>query len=135
MLLSGYAHYTNFPCSGLLDVVGGVAVGSVVVEVELPGVSAVGVGVTWHVQTGLLEAGLRSCAGSGSDTDFQKSLCKTLPLGNKGNSTSLESPNCSITANSGLCTSQVFAKSMQNVKRRVVNHGILTNRERFFFRK
>jgi len=46
------------------------------------------------------------------------------PLGNEGNLAPMESPNSSISVNSGLGTSQVFAKSMQNVKSKVVNQGI-----------
>ncbi len=71
------------------------------------------------------EAGLGSRAASGSDTDFQTRSCITRPLGNEGNFAPMESPNSSISVNSGLGTSQVFAKSMQNVKSKVVNQGIL----------
>ncbi len=125
MSLSGYAQHTNLPRSVSLDA--GVGAGSVAAEeAELPGVSTAAVGVPRHVHVGLLasEAGLGSRAASGSDTDFQPRSCITRPLGNEGNLAPMESPNSSISVNSGLGTSQVFTKSMQNVKSKVVNHGI-----------
>ncbi len=123
MSLSGYAQHTSLPRSVSLDAGGGVGPGSVAAEdAELPGVSTAAVGVPRRVHVGLLasEAGLGSRAASGSDTDFQTRSCITRPLGNEGNSASMESTNGSISVNSGLGTSQVFAKSMQNVKSKVV---------------
>ncbi len=114
----------------------GVGAGSVAAEeAELPGVSTAAVGVPRRVHVGLLvsEAGLGSRAASGSDTDFQTRSCITRPLGNEGKFATMESPNSSISVNSGLGTSQVFAKSMQNVKSKVVNQGILKNKKWGFF--
>ncbi len=131
MSLSGYAQHTNLPRSVSLDA--GVGAGSVAAEeAKLPGVSTAAVGVPRHVHVGLLasEAGLGSRAASGSDTDFQPRSCITRP---EGNLAPMESPNSSISVNSGLGTSQVFAKSMQNVKSKVVNQGILKNKKWGFF--
>ncbi len=110
MSLSGYAQHTNLPRSVSLDA--GVGAGSVAAEeAELPGVSTAAVGVPRHVHVGLLasESGLGSRAASGSDTDFQPRSCITRP---EGNLAPMESPNSSISVNSGLGTSQVSSVHM-----------------------